>query len=268
MNARFLAKFPVKRQGALNTHPEISHLKVLLTMALNCGNHATLVEVGTTNGAVTGCLAHALKALPDAQLVVVGPLTEAAASVIEELGVGDRVAQVDDIREISGRLDLVFIADPEKAEAATWAVENQARVICVYDVRTAERYRLPQFAPLAEVSAALKQLPDRVWNELSNAVSFEQARRGMLISESRHWSPPTRSKPSKAQVVNDPKPEKPAVVNVPEPAVVVPVAPPVSDPQPQEEIAQSKSEELELEQDPKPAAKKRAKFKKKGKGGN
>ena len=202
MNPRLISRLPVTRIGALHTHPETSHLRKLSALAMACGNGTTLVEVGPTNGAVTVCLAETLMHNQESNLVVVGQIEEETAAIIEFLKVQDRVACVDDINEISGRLDLVFIGVPEQAEAAFWARDNNARVICVYDVRTAERYRLAQFAPLAEVAEELKRDSDRSWDEFSTAVSFEQARRGMLLSEAKSWSP---NKRRDAAVISKPR---------------------------------------------------------------
>jgi hypothetical protein len=250
MNPRLISRLPVTRIGALNTHPETSHLRALSALALACGDRTTLVEIGPTNGAVTVCLAEVLTHHQNSNLVVVGQLSEQTQEVIEFLKVGERVVCVDKAEEISGRLDLVFIGDPDKADGAEWAQANGARVICIYDVRTAERYRLPQFAPLMEASENLKLDPERSWNEFSTAVSFEQARRGMLVSEAKSWSPArgvikTDTKPKKQEIAA-PKDVKAVETKVSKPVKAVATKEPQSEEAPVSAVVEEQLPSVDL----------------------
>ncbi len=275
MNISIISKLPLKRIGALATHPENTHLRALHTMALSCGNGSLFVECGQTNGAVTYTMACALQHQPDSRLLVLGPVAEHVAELLTTLKVLDRVSSIESLDEIKDCApDLVFIGAPDTAiDSTEWALAVGARVICLYDVRTTERYRLPQFSDNALAAADLKQAEGRTWNELSNAISFEQARRGMLVSEVKKWDrsrkAASRPLPTKKPVAVKPQKEE-VTIEICPPAVEVMTAAeePARDTPPpaqEEEAPATENKEPQASETQKNSKKKGAKFKKKGK---
>lgn len=203
MRPHYVKSLPSVRYSVITETPEIHHLQILEMMAVRCGPRSAFVEHGKSNGAVTHTFLAAMKELPDSRLIVVGGRREVLEPIIAHEGMTERVEFVDTLPALEHPPALYFIGDPDVvADAVTTALDSNARVIVVYDVRAADRLRLQRFQPMADAAAILKQRTDRRYDEESRAISFQQTRRGMLISELLNYVPPAAAEASQSKEVS------------------------------------------------------------------
>lgn len=151
-------------------------------LALRCGPGSRFVEYGTTDNSVTAVLAAAASQLAESKVEFVGDLGARFLRLVREKEWDELVKPLND--EDRSAPAIVFLAEPSLVfQGLSYALKSGARLICVYDIRSARIYKLPALSENAQVATLLAGVTDRTRNVVAYGVSGELTQRGMMISE-------------------------------------------------------------------------------------